>query len=57
MEKNKVGYTATSITDGWAGAENLEKQLCDRWTDGQTDRQTNGWTDKQRDGWTDEKAD
>ena len=29
-----------TVADGWAGAENLEKQLCDRPTDRPTDRST-----------------
>ena len=28
-KKNKAVYTAALVADGWAGAENLEKQLCD----------------------------
>ena len=27
---NKAIYTAALVADGWAGAENLEKRLCDR---------------------------
>ena len=26
---NKAVYTAALVADGWAGAENLEKELCD----------------------------
>ena len=26
---NKAVYTAALVADGWAGAENLEKQFCD----------------------------
>ena len=37
------------VPDGWAGAENLEKRLCDGRTYGRTDRRTDGQTD----GWTD----
>ena len=29
MKKSKAVYTAALVADGWAGAENLEKQLCD----------------------------
>ena len=34
---NKAVYTAALVADGWAGVENLEKELCDRPTDGRTD--------------------
>ena len=40
--ENKAVYTATLVADGWAGAENLEKQLCDQ----PTDRTTDGPTDQ-----------
>ena len=46
MKKNKAVYTAALVADGWAGAENLEKQLCDGRTDGPTDRPTDGPTEK-----------
>ena len=36
---NMAVYTAALVADGWAGAENLEKQLCD----GPTDRRTEKW--------------
>ena len=35
---NKALYTAALVADGWAGAENLEKQLCDGPTDGPTEK-------------------
>ena len=35
---NKAVYTTALVADGWAGAENLEKQLCDGPTDRRTDR-------------------
>ena len=37
-KENKAVYTAALVADGWAGAENLKKELCD----GPTDR----WTEK-----------
>ena len=40
---NKAVYTAALVADGWAGAENLEKQLCDRPTDRRTDGRTEKW--------------
>ena len=43
---NKAVYTAALVADGWEGAENLEKQLCD----GRTDRLTDGWTDGPKSG-------
>ena len=43
LKKNKVVYTAALVADGWAGAENLKKQFCDRQTDGRTDRRTEKW--------------
>ena len=39
-EVNKAVCTAALVADWWAGAENLEKQLCDGRTDGRTDRRT-----------------
>ena len=39
---NKAVYTAALVADGWAGAENLEKQFCDGPTDRPTDRRTDG---------------
>ena len=27
---NKAVYTAAVVADGWAGAENLKKEFCDR---------------------------
>ena len=39
---NKAVYTAALVADGWAGAENLKKQLCDRPTDGPTDGPKSG---------------
>ena len=30
---NKAVYTATLVADGWAGAENLKKGLCNGRTD------------------------
>ena len=45
--QNKAVYTAALVADGWAGAENLEKGLCDGHTDirtyGPTDRRTEKW--------------
>ena len=35
---NKAVYTAALVAEGWAGAENLKKRLCDRRTDGPTDQ-------------------
>ena len=46
LKGNKAVYTAALVADGWAGAENLEKQLCDRPTDGPTDRRTDRRTEK-----------
>ena len=43
-------YTAALVADGWAGAENIEKQLCDRPTDRQTTRPTDGRTDGPKSG-------
>ena len=40
--RNKAVYTAALVADGWAGAENLEKQLCDRPTDQPTDGPNSG---------------
>ena len=40
---NKAVYTAALVADGWAGAENLEKQFCDGPTDRPTDRPTEKW--------------
>ena len=34
LKKNKAVYTAALVADGWAGAENLEKQFRDRRIDG-----------------------
>ena len=31
---NKAVFTAALVADGWAGAEKVETQLCDRPTDG-----------------------
>ena len=39
---NKAVYTAALVADGWAGAEKLEKQFCDR----RTDRRTDGPADR-----------
>ena len=39
---NKAVYTAAIAADGWAGAENHEKQICD----GQTDRPTERLMDR-----------
>ena len=50
MKFNKAVYTAALVADGWAGAENLEKQFCDRRTDGQTDGSTDGRTDGPKSG-------
>ena len=44
QKRNKAVYTAALVADGWAGAENLEKQLCD----GPTDRPTDGQIDGQK---------
>ena len=42
LKVNKAVHTAALVADGWAGAENSEKRLCDRrtygCTDGPTDR-------------------
>ena len=35
---NKAVYTAALVADGWAGEENLEKQLCYQPTDQPTDQ-------------------
>ena len=35
---NKAVYTAALVADGWAGAENLEKQFCDQATNGSTEK-------------------
>ena len=43
---NKAVYTAALVADGWAGAEYLEKLICD----GRTDRRTNRWTDGRTNG-------
>ena len=40
--ENKAVYTAALVADGWAGAENLVKQLCNRPTDQPTDQSTDG---------------
>ena len=40
MNKTRPYNTAALVADGWAGGENLEKQLCNGWTNGQMDRQT-----------------
>ena len=42
LKVNKAVYTAALVADGWAGAENLEKRLCDGPTDRRTDRRTDG---------------
>ena len=47
---NKAVYTAALVADGWAGAENLEKKLCDRQTDRQTDKPTDRRTDGPKSG-------
>ena len=39
---NKAVYTAALVADGWAGAETLEKELCDGPTDGPTDQPKSG---------------
>ena len=43
-QKNKAVYTAALVADGWAGAENLEKNsfVTDQRTDGPTDRPKSG---------------
>ena len=41
--RNKAVYTAALVADGWEGAENLKKQLCDGWTDRRTDGRTQKW--------------
>ena len=38
MTENKAVYTATSVADGWAAAENLRSRLCYQRADGPTDR-------------------
>ena len=38
---NKAVYTAALVADGWVGAENLNKGLCDGRTYRQMDRPTN----------------
>ena len=40
---NKAVHTAALVANGWAGAENLKKQLCDGPTDRWMDRQTEKW--------------
>ena len=40
QELNKAVYTAALVTDRWAGAENLKKQLYDRQTKRLTDQAT-----------------
>ena len=42
MKSNKAVYTVAFVADGWAGAENPVKRLCD----GQTDIQTSGPMDR-----------
>ena len=43
FKRNKTEYTAAKVADGWAGAENLEKNfVTDGPTDGPTDRRTDG---------------
>ena len=42
LKENKAVYTAALVADGWAGAENVEKQLCDRPTDRRTDGPKSG---------------
>ena len=37
---------ATLVVDGWAGADNLKKELCQRWMDAWMDGQTEGPTEK-----------
>ena len=41
-KKNKAVYTAALVADGWEGAENLIKQLCDLRTDRPTDGPKSG---------------
>ena len=43
---NKAVYTSALVADGWAGEENLEKQLCDVPTDGRTDGRMDERTEK-----------
>ena len=40
---NKAVYTAALVADGWAGAENLNKGLCDGRTYGQMDGPTDSY--------------
>ena len=47
MKKNKAGYTAIPVADGWAGAEMRGFALFDSCTP--TDRRTNGPTDGRTD--------
>ena len=42
FKSNKAVYMAALVADEWAGAENLEKQLCDGLMDGWTDRPKSG---------------
>ena len=48
---NKAVYTAALVADGWAGAENSKKLICDERTDGRTDRWTDGPTDQRTKKW------
>ena len=61
MQFNKARHTAALVTNRWAGAENLEKQLSYGKKDGQPEGRTNkwmdGWTDGWADGWTDGRTD
>ena len=47
--KNKAVYAAALVADGWAGAENLEKWLCNRRTEGRTDGPKSGLESRVRD--------
>ena len=49
--KNKAGYTAIPVADGWAGAEMRVFALFDLCTP--TDQRTNGPTDQRTNGPTD----
>ena len=49
FKSNKAVYMAALVADEWAGAENLEKQLCDGPTDRRTNRRINQRTDQRTD--------
>ena len=49
--KNKAVYTAALVADGWAGAENVEKQFCDGQTNQRTNQPTDRPTDRRTEKW------